>query len=78
MSFGEAGEEKKKKKVLTLPNVPEGIYNNSLAAFYFDDFGGAVWITAVIDETCDATALCSVDYGIFINPEEVAAADSAL
>ncbi len=71
-----AGEELRRR--LTLPNVPECIDDNSLTAFYFDDLGGAVWIAAVIDETCDATAVCSVNDGIFVNSEKIAATDSAL
>jgi hypothetical protein len=64
--------------VLTLPNIPQGVDDNTLCVVYADNLGCTVWCTAVVDKTSNTTHLCRIDDRILVNTEEVTGSDTLL
>ena len=51
----------------------ESKYHYFLVAVNCNDFGVAVWLTCMVDETCLIARHCGIHYFISINTEHVAA-----
>lgn len=58
-------------------DVPQSVYNDSLAAIHFYDLSCTVRGAAMVDESCNASSLRCIYNCVFIDPEEVTATDPA-